>query len=107
MNGFDVVPGALSRAAAAAGAAAEQLRTDRRRVDAEVDGLLGSGWRGSAAISFRACWEVWLAGAATVIEGLDALGSLLAATELDYEQNDCRSGRELSAVAGRIVERLG
>ena len=42
-----------------------------------------------------------------VIEGLDALGSLLAATELDYEQNDCRSGRELSAVAGRIVERLG
>ena len=107
MTGFDVAPGALADATAAAGTAAERLRVDSRRIDAEVQGLLGGGWRGSAADSFRECWGAWLMGASRVIEGLDAMGALLTASELVYEQNDCRSGQQLSAVAGRIVERLG
>ena len=107
MTGFDVAPGALVDATAATGIAADRLRVDRRRIDAEVTVLLGGGWRGLAADSFRECWDAWLLGAADVIEGLDAMGSLLAATQLDYEQNDLRSGQQLTAVAGRIVERLG
>jgi WXG100 family type VII secretion target len=107
MTGFDVAHAALTDAAAAAGAVTERLRSDRRRLDAEVHALLSEGWRGSAADSFRQCWEVWLLGAADVIEGLDSMGSLLVATRHDYELHDGLSQRQLGAVASRIVERLG
>lgn len=106
-TGFDVTHGALTDAASVAAAATERLRQDRNRIDAVVDGLLTGGWRGSAADSFRDCWDAWLAGARDVIEGLDAMSSLLVATRLDYQQQDDDSQRRLGAVAGLIVQRLG
>jgi len=107
MAGFDVTHGALAEAAGAAAAATERLRQDRNRIDAQVHDLLARSWRGSAADSFRECWDSWLVGAANVIEGLDAMGSLLAATRLEYQQRDDDSQRRLGAIAGLIVERLG
>jgi WXG100 family type VII secretion target len=106
-QGFDVESGALADASAAAAAATNRLRQDRDRLDAAVDGLLTGGWRGSAADSFRDCWDAWLVGAHDVIEGLGAMSSLLAATRLDYQQHDDDSQRRLDAIAGLIVERLG
>jgi WXG100 family type VII secretion target len=107
MAGFDVTHGALADAAGAAAAATERLRLDRNRIDAAVDGLLTGGWQGAAADSFRDCWDAWLLGAHDVIEGLDAMSSLLAASRLDYQQQDDDSRRRLDAIAGVIVERLG
>ena len=106
-TGFDDTHGALTEAAGAAAAATERLRQDRNRIDSVVDGLLTGGWRGSAADSFRDCWDAWLAGTHDVIEGLDAMSSLLVATRLDYQQQDDDSQRRLGAIAGLIVQRLG
>lgn len=80
---------------------------DRNHIDAHVEDLLAASWRGSAADSFRECWDAWLIGAANVIEGLDAMSSLLAATQADYAHQDDDSEQRLRSVAGRIVERLG
>jgi WXG100 family type VII secretion target len=107
MAGFDVAHGALADAAGAAAAATDRLRQDRNRIDAAVDGLLTGGWRGSAADSFRECWDAWLLGVHDVIEGLDAMSSLLLATRLDYQQQDDDSQLHLDSIAGLIVERLG
>ena len=106
-TGFDVRHGALTDAASAAAAATERLRQDRNKIDSAVDGLLTGGWRGSAADSFRHCWDAWLAGTHDVIEGLDAMSSLLVATRLDYQQQEDDSQRRLGSVAGLIVQRLG
>lgn len=88
-------------------AATERLRADRNRIDGRVEDLLAGSWRGSAADSFRECWDAWLGGAREVIEGLDAMGSLLVATRHDYEHQDGSSEQRLGSVAGRVVERLG
>ena len=117
MAGFNVEHGALADAAGAAAAARDRLWQDRDRIDAAVDGLLTGGWRGSAADSFRECWDAWLLGAHDVIEGLDAMSSLLVATRLEYQRQDDDAhsrfdlhsfdqGR-LDSIAGLIVERLG
>jgi WXG100 family type VII secretion target len=107
MSGFDLAHGALTDAAAAAAGAGERLRHDRRRIDAHVDGLLTGSWHGSAADSFRDCWDAWLVGANRVIDGLEAMSSLLVATGLDYARQDDYSQHHLGSVASRIVERLG
>jgi WXG100 family type VII secretion target len=107
MTGFDVTHGALAQARGATAEATERLRHDRSRLDAAVVGMLTGGWHGSAAESFRDCWDAWLGGARDVVAGLDAMGSLLAATHHDYEQRDDGSEGRLSQVAGRLVERLG
>jgi WXG100 family type VII secretion target len=107
MTDFDVTHDALADAAGAAAGATERLRVDRNRIDTAVDGLLTGGWQGSAADSFRDCWDAWLVGARDVIEGLDAMSSLLVATRLDYQQPDDTSHCRLDAIAGLIVERLG
>ena len=87
-----------------------------RRGAGAAEGPTG-GWRGSAADSFRECWDAWLLGAHDVIEGLDAMSSLLVATRLEYQRQDDDAhsrfdlhsfdqGR-LDSIAGLIVERLG
>lgn len=106
MSGFDLTWDALAEATRATNVATERLTDDRRRISAEVGALL-DGWRGQAADSFRDCWAEWQAGCADVVEGLEAMGMLLIATRMEYQQQDAQSQRTLDQVSGLILERLG
>lgn len=74
---------------------------------AEVASLLGGRWRGAAAQSFQDCWDDWVDGCRDVLDGLEAMSSLLAVTRLDHVHQDDESRGRLDQVAGEIVERLG
>jgi WXG100 family type VII secretion target len=86
---------------------AGQLKTDRDRVDREVDSFLRSGWTGVAADSFVAGWEDWRLGVQDVLDGLVAMGRLLDAAHQDFIDSDAGSRARLDLVAARVVERLG
>lgn len=88
-------------------ATADELRATQRRLEGEVATVLDGGWRGSAASSFAGGWEEWRAGAADVLDGLEAMAALLAAAHRDLTSTDLAAGAGLDAVASRIVERLG
>lgn len=98
---------AVDRGRAAVADAVERLEADRRRIDAEVDGLLRSGWRGPAATAFDRAWSDWLAAAHDVRRGLAAMGELMTAVRQDFARRDEDTAGQLEDVAGRIVQRLG
>jgi WXG100 family type VII secretion target len=84
-----------------------QLKTDRDRVDREVDSLLQAGWTGIAADSFIEGWADWRVAAQEVLDGLVAMGQLLSAAHQDFIESDADSQTRLDQVAARIVQRLG
>ncbi|WP_148613746.1 WXG100 family type VII secretion target [Nocardioides rubriscoriae] len=87
--------------------ASQALEETRRTIDRRVSGFLGSGWTGAAAEAFADAWEQWLAGAADVKEGLDAMSALLEATQRDWAHQDEASQQRLDVVSAKIVDRLG
>lgn len=107
MTGFDAELGALDEAAQAVRRAAAQLRRDRDDVHRRVAGFLGHGWTGQAADSFVDAWRGWWCGTVDVLDGLDAMGALLATTREDYASVDAGSAAGVARVADRLVEALG
>lgn len=87
--------------------AADRLAERRDHVCREVDALLAGAWRGAAADSFAEAWEEWRLAAQRVLDGLDAMGSLLDAAHRDLSGQDDRARLRLEAVAARVVDRLG
>lgn len=88
-------------------AAADELRAERDRITREVDDLLGTGWSGAAATAFAEGWSDWRRAAATVLDGLVAMGNLVEAAHADLVRSDLSSQADLDRVAARIVARLG
>ena len=86
---------------------ADRLRQDRDDIDRRVRGFLGAGWTGVAAVAFAEAWDDWRAGADDVLDGLVAMGELLAAVQQDFVREDVESQQRLEAIAARIVDRLG
>jgi WXG100 family type VII secretion target len=107
MTGFDAELAALEEAAHDVRRAAARLRSDRDEVDHTVRGFLGAGWTGRAAESFSDAWLDWRRGAADVLDGLDAMAALLAATRTTYSDVDSSAQGHLHRIAGHLVERLG
>ena len=86
---------------------ADRLAGARERIGREVDGLLDGGWSGAAADAFADAWQDWRASSREVLDGLEAMGRLVAAVRRDLAEQDVSSAARLDVVAGRIVERLG
>jgi uncharacterized protein YukE len=57
--------------------------------------------------AFAQAWDEWLASAAQVEGGLDAMADLLEAHHRDMMEQDEESQRALDQIAARIVDRLG
>lgn len=107
MTGFELNQASLLESSYDVRAASVRLRDDRDHVDRAVRGLLGTGWTGETADSFVDVWGAWRHGAQNVLDGLVALGELLAVTHDDYKQTDAVARRELAAVAEHLIARLG
>jgi WXG100 family type VII secretion target len=62
-----------------------EVRNRLEQIGQEVDGLLGSGWRGRASAGFGDGWRQWRSGADEVIDGLSRMAELLSAAGRDYD----------------------
>jgi WXG100 family type VII secretion target len=82
--------------------AAELLRHQRDRAAREVEGLLGSGWRGTAATSYAEAWADWRHAADDVLAGLAAMASLLEAADARLADRDVAAGATLEHLRGRL-----
>lgn len=107
MDGFVADGPALAAASNDVRRAAGRLHEERAQLDALVTGFLGRDWTGPASESFVDAWQRWRGGAQDVADGLAAMGALLAATRVDYEDADDGSSATIRMVACRLVERLG
>lgn len=85
---------------------ADALRSCRADADRRVTALL-STWSGPAADSFAAAWEEWREGAATVLVALEGMADLMHAVQADVLAQDARAHGRMTALAGRLAERLG
>ena len=82
--------------------AAELLRHHRDRAAREVEDLLGSGWRGSAATSYAEAWAGWGRAADDVLAGLAAMAGLLEAADARLAGSDVAAGTTLEHLHARL-----
>ncbi|MGZ6763963.1 MAG: WXG100 family type VII secretion target [Nocardioides sp.] len=87
--------------------AAEDLAHRRRRLEAEVAGLLDGAWSGAAARSFGEAWSQWLEGAAQVETGLAGAVDLLEHVRGDLLHQDAAARDALLVTGRRLGERTG
>ena len=91
MSGFEVTSVDLLATGGQVRAVADEVRAEVAVLAAVIDGTCDGSWRGRAASSFAAAWAEWRAGARQVLDGLDAMGSLLTSTGHDYEAAEAAS----------------
>jgi len=85
----------------------DRLTDYRDGTGREVAALLDGGWAGIAADAFDRGWEQWRAGAAEVLAALASMRDLVAGVHDDLTERDTTSAAGLSAVGGRLADRLG
>ena len=77
------------------------LAARRDEVGDAVDHLL-RGWRGEAAIAFRARWEAWRDGADEVIDDLRRDVASLSVVRADLHHVDAESSAASTRLSGRL-----
>lgn len=93
---------AFRTAVADVAAADDRLRSDRDRVERQVEPLLDGGWGGPAATAYSQGWEEWRAGVREVLDGLTAMGRLLDAADVRFVETDRGSGASIARLAARL-----
>jgi WXG100 family type VII secretion target len=93
---------AFRAAVADVAAASDRLRADRDRAAHQVDVLLDGGWSGAAAAAYAEGWSDWCAGAERVLDGLVAMGRLLAAVHADLTERDLGSQSGIDRLTARL-----
>lgn len=99
MSGYEVEPAELFASGAQVRQAASDGRGRLDRLRAEVDELLGHGWRGTAATAFGTGWREWETGARTMLAALDEMAGALDASGRDYERNERAAAEQFRTVA--------
>ncbi|MEP7178296.1 MAG: WXG100 family type VII secretion target [Pseudonocardiales bacterium] len=102
MPGFDVVPEELHAAAAQLRQLGSEARSELSRLGGEAGALLDGGWRGQAAAAFERGWAQWSAGASEVLDALEAMARLLAATGSGYDTAEEHSVQRLTGTVGQF-----
>jgi ESAT-6 family protein len=100
LPGYDVTPAELQSTAAVLSQIGEEARSELSRLGADAATLLDGGWWGPAATAFGRGWTQWHAGAVEVLDALEAMARLLAATGADYGAAEDASVGVLSQAAG-------
>ncbi len=103
---YDVETAQMARARADVVGIHEELTKDYRALSTSVDALLTSGWRGPARDAYARGWADWLDGAASVLAGLEEMGTLLGVSSSVYVQNDDVTAAQMHAAATKIRTRL-
>lgn len=97
MAGFDAAPVQLQVCGSALRQIGQDVRTEMRMLQSEMDALLGAGWQGGAANGFAQCWTDWLHGAGEVLDALHDMGQLLTDTGTNYKVTDIGSADGIDA----------
>lgn len=91
LTGFDAAPVELQVCGRMLRHISDEVRTQMRVLDREVDDLFAGGWQGKAAEGFAQGWELWHSGVTEVLEALTSMGHLLSITGQDYQRVDDES----------------
>jgi ESAT-6 family protein len=91
LTGFDAVPVELQVCGGMLRHISDEVRTQMRVLEREIDDLFADGWQGKAAEGFTQGWELWHSGATEVLEALTSMGHLLSVTGQDYQRVDDES----------------
>ena len=102
MSGFDATPAELQLCGTALAQLSDEILTELRLLESELDGLLGGGWQGDAADGFAQGWQQWHAGAREVLDALASMGRLLGTTGQNYELADDQSAGVLRSSGERL-----
>jgi WXG100 family type VII secretion target len=95
VGGFDATPVELQVCGSMLTQISQDVRTEMRVLQQEMDALLGGGWQGSAANGFAQGWEQWRRGASEVLDALHTMGRLLGDTGANYQAGDTGSAEQL------------
>jgi WXG100 family type VII secretion target len=95
MSGFAVTLSSVQQTASTTASAGLDLGDELTRLRREADAVLSGGWSGAAAAAFDRSWCEWDAAARLVVDALDRLAELLAASGDAYGACDGRSSDEL------------
>lgn len=90
-----MAPAELQATSAVLSQIADEARSALHSLGVDASSLLDGAWRGQAATAFGHGWSQWHAGAADVLEALDAMARLLGATGQGY---DVAEGDSVSAL---------
>jgi WXG100 family type VII secretion target len=88
VRGFDAAPVELQVCGSTLAQISDELHTELNVLQADMDGLLSSGWQGQAANGFAQGWEQWRAGANDVLDALHVMARLLRTTGQNYQSTD-------------------
>lgn len=94
---LELVQSEFSSASSSLSHAAQELQDGLSHVDLSVSQLLTSDWKGDAASAFRKVWDQWHNGAGQVVQGLQAMSSLLSVAGKQYGNTDEQGGAAISS----------
>jgi WXG100 family type VII secretion target len=95
MADFDAAPVELQMCGSALAEISNDLSAELNTLRTEIDGLLGSGWRGQAANGFAQGWDWWQTGARDVLNALRDMAELLRETGRNYQSTDVTAADDL------------
>lgn len=102
MSGFEVTTSELNAAQMYVFDVAGEIRAGLTSLAAEVEELLGGGWKGTAATAFAAGWQDWCTGGYDVLDALGRMAQLLAVTARTYEGADAVSSIDFSRLGAKL-----
>ncbi|BBZ58455.1 WXG100 family type VII secretion target [Mycolicibacterium phocaicum] len=94
---LELVQSEFSAASNSLSHSAQELQDGLSHVDLSVSQLLTSDWKGDAASAFRKVWDQWHNGAGQVVQGLQAMSSLLSVAGQQYGNADAQGGAAISS----------
>jgi len=105
VSALRVSSSAVEAAAATVSARVAEFDVQVGALERLVSATIGGDWIGSGAESFRADFELWLAGAREVHEALSRIASLLASASQTYETTETTVTRASDAVSVVTTDR--
>lgn len=103
MDGFDVTTAELHATAKQLAEITDELQTEVRALQAEMDSLFGGGWQGRAAQGFAEGWGSWQKGAGDVLAALAEMSSLLRVNGHTYTRSDAGGAGALERSGGGLL----
>lgn len=94
---LELVQSEFSAASNSLSHSAQELQDGLSRVDLSVSQLLASDWKGDAGSAFQKVWDQWHNGAGQVVQGLQAMSSLLSVAGRQYGNADAQGAAAINS----------
>lgn len=88
----------LFRGAQDIDAIAEELSTALRRLQSDVEGVVGASWSGSASRVYDEYWQEFLSNANEIVEDATVISQLVSYSAELYSYHEAKAAQSLSHV---------